>query len=116
MLSNQTGSVQHQGIWNMKRKVFPTNKESLPFSKKDCDGQVITSQLLIKSLYLDTFVHRLRHRPINKEYCKLKLLKEELFKRRMAFCENNKSKKWDINQLLKVLHSLKIINQGTRMV
>ena len=64
-LTDQSGRLHINGMWNLKRKVFPKNKESLPFAKKTCDGKIITSQSLIKSLYLDTFVHRLRHRPMN---------------------------------------------------
>ena len=94
-------------MWNIKRKIFPNNKEPLPYAKKDCDGKVITSQHLIKSLYLDTFIHRLRHRPMNEDYRKLKQLKEELFRRRMVHCKKNKSEDWDITQLEKVLKSLK---------
>ena len=106
-LGNKAGQIQQQGIWNIKRKLFPKNKESLPFAKKDCDGKIITSQHQMKALYLDTFLHRLRHRPINKDYIKLKNLKEQLFKRRMEYSMNNKSKMWDKDQLLKVLKALK---------
>ena len=107
LLENKSGLIQQQGMWSIKRKVFPKNKESLPFAKKDCDGKVITSQHLMKSLYLDTFLHRLRHRPINKEYCQLKCLKEELFRKRMEYSMKIKSEPWNESQLKKVLTSLK---------
>ena len=85
LLGNKSGQIQQNGVWSIKRKLFPKNKQSLPFAKKDCDGKVITSQHLMKSLYLDTFLHRLRHRPINKDYKRLKYLKEELFKLRIEY-------------------------------
>ena len=107
LLGNKSGQMQQQGIWSIKRKLFPKNKESLPFAKKDCDGKLITSQHLMKSLYLDTFLHRLRHRPMNKDYIKLKNLKELLFKRRLEYAMKKKSKPWNMNQLIKVLKSLK---------
>ena len=107
LLGNKSGQIQQNGVWSIKRKLFPKNKQSLPFAKKDCDGKVITSQHLMKSLYLDTFLHRLRHRPINKDYKRLKYLKEELFKRRIEYSMKNKSKPWNEKQLRKVLKSLK---------
>ena len=32
-LSNQDGNLNNNNMWNIKRKVFPKNKESLPFAK-----------------------------------------------------------------------------------
>ena len=63
-LSNPSGLMQVQGMLSIKRKVFPKNKESLPFAKKVCDGKIITSQNQIENLYLETLVHRLRNWPI----------------------------------------------------
>ena len=34
-LSNTDGSTNINGLWNLKRKVFPKNAESLPFAKKN---------------------------------------------------------------------------------
>ena len=63
-LSRQDGNMNTNSVWSLKRKVFPKNKESLPFAKKNCDGKLISSHKQLKDLYLDTFVHRLRLRPI----------------------------------------------------
>ena len=43
-LSNSEGTFQPNGMWNIKRKVFPKNKEFLPFAKKDCDGRIVTAR------------------------------------------------------------------------
>jgi hypothetical protein len=42
-LSNQDGNLNNNNMWNVKRKVFPKNKESLPFAKKDSDGKFVSS-------------------------------------------------------------------------
>ena len=107
MMECHSGKVQPAGIWNIKRRVFPKNKESLPTAKKNCEGKVITSQSLIKTLYLDTFVHRLRHRPANKEYIYLKYLKEQLWQMRLKQAKQCKSANWNEAQLMKILSCLK---------
>ena len=106
-LRNDSGTIQPLGIWNVKRRVFPKNKESLPTAKKNCEGKIITSQGLIKTLYLETFIHRLRHRPANDKYKYLKCLKEQLWQKRLKYSEQNKSAEWSETQLLKTLASLK---------
>ena len=58
-------------------------------------------------LYLDTYKHRLRHRPIKGEYKKLKILKEELYAKRLKIAMNRKSEPWKIPQLKQVLNGLK---------
>ena len=56
------------GVWKIKKKVFPKCSESLPFAKKDFNGKLVSSQKELKNLYLDTFTHRLRHRPMREDY------------------------------------------------
>ena len=106
-LTDQSGLLNTQGMWNIKRKVFPKNKESLPYAKKTCDGKIVTSQSQIKTLYLDTFVHRLRHRPIKEDFEYLKSLKENLCRRRLAYAEKQKTDPWTQEQLMKILSNLK---------
>ena len=65
-LSQQNGKMNMNNMWNIKRKVFPKNKESLPFAKKNCDGKLVSSHNQLKELYLDTY--RLRHRPIKTDF------------------------------------------------
>ena len=94
-------------MWAIKKKVFPKNPPNLPVAKKDIHGRVITSHAELKKLYLETFVHRLRYRPIREEYSELLLKKEELFELRLRLSKLNKSPPWTKKQLLKVLSSLK---------
>ena len=65
-------------MWKIVRKVFPTNSETLPFAKKDFDGNLISSQNDFKKLYLNTFQNRLRHRQIKPGLEDLKTLKEHI--------------------------------------
>ena len=72
------GLLNVHGMWKVKRKIFPKNRESLPLAKIDFDGKLITSQNKLKSLYLETFIHRLRSSPRKDELNWLRELKEEL--------------------------------------
>ena len=63
-ISDRDGKLTNNNMWKLKRKVFPKNKETLPFAKKDCDSKLISSHRQLKELYLDTFVHSLRSRPM----------------------------------------------------
>ena len=68
---------------------------------------MITSQNKLKTLYLETFVHRLRSRPMKAELEGLRKLKEELCEERIKLSKLTKSSSWTIEDLRKVLKSLK---------
>ena len=106
-LSNTDGTTNNNGIWALKRKLLPKNTKSLPMAKKDLNGKLISSQNELICLYMDTYKQRLRHRPIKIEYKYLRILKEELFKRRIDLAMTRKSKPWKIQQLQNVLRQLK---------
>ena len=86
-MSNPDGAMNTNGMWKLTKKMFPKNRETLPFAKKDFDGHLITSQNGLKSLYIETFVHRLRDRPIKDNLKHLRTLKEELCAERITFCK-----------------------------
>ena len=106
-LDGGDGSVNTNGVWNLKKKCFPNTKGSLPIAKKDCNGTLITGGEQLKELYLKTFIHRLRSRPIKEDFKYLQELKEELCSKRLKYSSQVKSKPWKVEQLLKVLNSLK---------
>ena len=73
----------------------------------DSRGQVITNPEKLKELYLETYTHRLRHRPIKEDFSHLKKLKETLFELRLKLCKQRKSEQWNENDLERVLKGLK---------
>ena len=99
--------VNMNDMWKIKRKDFPKNKESLPFAKKNCDGKLVSSHHQLKELYLDTFIHRLRHRPIKKDFSYLKFLKEKLCSKRLEYAKKIKTRNWTMKDLDKILKALK---------
>ena len=71
-LDGGDGSVNTNGVWNLKKRCFPNNKVSLPIAKKDCNGTLVTGGEQLKELYLKTFIHRLRSRPMKEDFEYLK--------------------------------------------
>ena len=43
-LANTDGSCNINGIWKMKKKMFPKNKQAIPVAKKDMDSKILSSQ------------------------------------------------------------------------
>ena len=107
-LSNTDGTTNMNGIWGLKRKMFPKNSESLPISKRNSGGRLISSKKELMTLYLESFKHQLRHRPIKGNFVYLKQLKEKLYTQRLEIAKNRKTEPWKLDQLKFVLRSLKM--------
>ena len=106
-LSGPQEKLNSNGMWNLMKRVFPKNNQSLPVAKKNMQGQIISNPDVLKELYLETYVHRLRHRPIRADFSYLKQLKETLFELRLKLVKSRKSKPWSESDLDRVLKSLK---------
>ena len=91
----------------MKRK-FPKITPAIPVAKKDRSGNLITNPMGLKHLYLETYIHRLRNRPIKTDFQEIKDLKTELFNLRMKVVHGSHTEPWNMDQLEKVLTSLKL--------
>ena len=98
-------------MWKIKSKLFPKNYDH-PMAKKDDAGNFITAVEPLKKLYLETYVHRLRPRPIREDLQDLLSLKNELWAGRLELIKSNVSKPWTLKDLDRVLKSLK--NNQTR--
>ena len=106
-LSITDGSTNINGMWKLKKKVFPKHQPSLPSAKKDSKGNLISSHEELKDLYLSTYKNRLRHRPIVPEMEELKKLKETLCSKRLEMASLRKSNPWTEKDLNRVLSKLK---------
>ena len=100
-------SFSSEGMWKAKKKVFPKHIKPLPVAKEDENGRLISCPEELKNLYLKTYFHRLRHRPIRPELSQLGVWKMELFHKRIELVKLKKVKPWDIKSLRVVLKSLK---------
>ena len=54
-------------------------KKEVPVGKKDSGGNLITNHAGLKKLYLDTYLNRLRNRPIKTDFEQIKEMKNDLF-------------------------------------
>ena len=70
-------------------------------------GWLISNPVELKQLYSQTYVHRLRHRPIKPGLELLRDLKEELCQKRLELVKLVPIKKWCKDDLQKVLKKLK---------
>ena len=94
-------------LWQILKKKYPKMSHPVPVGKKDKSGNLITSHSQLKDLYLSTYLHRLRNRPIKNEMNEIKRLKEELLEIRLNLANRNKSVPWNMNDLESVLKTLK---------
>jgi Txe/YoeB family toxin of Txe-Axe toxin-antitoxin module len=106
-LAGNSDLVNTNGMWNIKKKVFPKISQAKPTGKKNSAGQIITSPEGLKNMYLETYKHRLRHRPIKEDLEEIKTLKVNLFYLRLNLAKQSRSETWDMKRLDKVLLSLK---------
>ena len=90
-----------------KEEGFSEKHQTSTMCQENVEGRIITSQTELKQLYMDTFIHRLRHRPIKEDLTELQNLKEELCELRLKFSKLNQSKLWEKKDLMKILSSLK---------
>ena len=62
-VNGNNGNLSHQGVRKLKKTCFLKIQPTLPAGKKNLKKQLITNPEELKSLYLETFKYRLRHRP-----------------------------------------------------
>ena len=107
LLTNNQDSFSCNGMWKAKKRMFPKHTKPLPVAKVDSNGRLVSNPEELKSLYLDTYIHRLRHRPIRPELKELEILKMELFIKRLHLVKLQMVQPWTLKHLKEVLQSLK---------
>ena len=68
---NLNGSGRNK-VWELLKKNFPKSKVAVPVGKRDDHGMIVTNHEKLKSLYLNTYKHRLRDRPIKEDFKNIK--------------------------------------------
>ena len=106
-LTNTDGSTAVSGVWKITKKLFPKNPKTLPVSKMNQNGRLVSSPEELKELYIKTYQNRLRHRPAKPGFEELRTLKEHLCSKRLELVRMKPFQPWGENDLEKVLHSLK---------
>ena len=106
-LDQSEGESFSQGIWDLKKKVFPKVQKAVPAAKRDITGRVITDPNGLKKLYQETFTHRLRFRPPKQSVADLYELQENLVMKRLAVTSTVKSPGWTRCDVINVMKGLK---------
>ena len=94
-------------MWKYLKKKYPKISVDIPVGKKDRKGNIITNHEGLKHLYLETYVNRLRNRPMKKDFEGIKKMKEELFELRLEMSKCLKSQPWTLKDLEKAIKCLK---------
>ena len=109
-LGNQDDAIEgfsQAKTWKMKKKLAPKNSFDPPAAKKDKYGNLISDKEGLEALYINTYRERLKPSTILEGLEDLKDLKEYLFKLRFKYASKIISNPWQMNDLEKVLKSLK---------
>ena len=96
-----------QKIWSLKKKLAPKNSIDPPSAKMNEAGKLVTNKAELEELYLDTYVKRLTPNPVKEGLEEIVKLKEMLFDMRMINSKFEVTEDWTIDDLDKVLKSLK---------
>ena len=76
-------------------------------AKRDFEGNILTSPEALKSLYIETYANRLKHREIKSEFADIFHLKTQLWNTRMELLSHKHTPEWNLKQLEQVLSNLK---------
>ena len=100
------GSFSQIGFWRVKNKICSKNGDP-PMAKRDSQGNLVTSPENLRALYLETYQQRLRKRKINTNFEDLMIMKNELWKYRLAYLKGKVTNPWTLASLEKAHKSLK---------
>ena len=79
-------------------------------AKLDKGGNRITAPPLLRNLYLETYVERLRHREMKPDFMDVYEIKSTLWKYRMEMLKENKSDDWVTEDIVTVLKKLTLMD------
>ena len=107
-VSNEYGTMNQLSVWDLKKKLIPSKTAAVPIGKTDSKRNLVTDQDGLKRLYLQTYVHRLRNRPIKPRLKKILHMRMKLFQSRLQLSKSRISREWTMIDLNSVLSDLKL--------
>ena len=108
-LGGEENSLSGNGrkkMWKLLQKNYPKILSAVPVGKKDKKGNIVTNHEGLKHLYLQTYINRLRNRPVKPEFEEIKDMKMKLFDKRLELSKKRKSDPWTLAHLEKALKYL----------
>ena len=104
--SAKNAKFSQSGMWKLKQKLHPQQIDP-PMAKYDKSGNIINAPHLLRNLYLDTYVDRLRHREMQPEFSEVYSMKTTLWEYNYEMLKSKKSHNWEMTNLEMVLKNLK---------
>ena len=101
------GGDGRKNMWKLLKNKYPKLSIAVPVGKRDRKGNIITNHKSLKHLYLQTYLNRLRNRPIKPNFEEIKQLKLDLFKLRLDISKSKKSEPWELKNLEEAIKHLK---------
>ena len=95
-----------QGFWKIRKQCCPKSIDP-PMAKRDNLGNLVTASEALKSLYLQTYINRLSHRPMKPELIEIFQSKTNLWNSRLNRIQKVTTCNWDFKCLENVLTKLK---------
>ena len=103
---NESGVLSE--MWKMKKSLFPKKASTLPSSKINYQGKLVTEPTELTKLLGEEYGRvRLRQRPTHPKHLKLKNTRRKLIKLKMEIAMKRKTAPFQMNELECVLKSLK---------
>merc|ERR1712126_227445 len=100
------GKFSPIGMWKLKNRLMSREYDA-PMGKFDVIGNLVTVPAALRSLYLDHYQERLKHRKIRDNHIENYEKKVLLWELRYDYLKENKSKDWTVANLELALKSLK---------
>ena len=105
--NGEEGGFNAGKLWKLKTKLAPRNNDP-PTAMFNKDGKLLTSEKDIIEEAEAHYTEVFKEKSIKAEYTKYQEDREELCRRRLAECSQNKTKEWSISDVTSVLKNLKI--------
>ena len=97
----------NSNVWKEMRKAFPNKIKPLPTGVLNAQGKLITNPKEKRKVTLEHFLNRMRKRGIKEDTKEVDELNTKLFEKQLKLTRENKSPPFDMQELDKVLRSLK---------
>ena len=103
----EDGGQNAEKLWNLKKQIFPKNRDPPTTGVDPKSGNILTTQEKIEEAAINVYKDRLRNRPISKNIEHMKEAKELLCEKLLKVARSRKTPAWTIADLNHVLKSLK---------
>ena len=105
--SDNPEAINMQQMWKVLKTLWPKCGVTLPTSKRNHQGKIVSGPSAIKKLLAREYKDRLRSRPLRPDLHFLKKRRKIIFKLKMKLAENQRSSDWTLSDLERAIRNLK---------